>query len=93
MAGEKKYYLIHLSGLVQGVGMRYFVHGTAQNLGLRGYVRNLPDGRVEAVLCDTEENLEHFITLLDKSPRGRIDNIKVNDFLGSEDFKDFTIRY
>ena len=38
-----------ISGRVQGVGFRYFVQDHAAVEGLHGYVRNLPDGRVEAV--------------------------------------------
>ena len=90
---EKKYYMIHLTGLVQGVGMRYYVDGLAEELGLRGYVRNLPDKSVECVVYETKENLEHFITLLDKNPRGRIESIAINDCAETEDFKDFTIRW
>ena len=39
-----------VSGYVQGVGYRYFVHGLAAEHGLAGSARNLPDGRVEVVL-------------------------------------------
>lgn len=38
-----------VTGLVQGVGFRYFVLRRAVRLGLRGWTRNLPDGRVEVV--------------------------------------------
>ncbi len=38
-----------VSGLVQGVGFRWFVARHARTLGLGGYARNLPDGRVEVV--------------------------------------------
>ena len=38
-----------VSGQVQGVGFRWFVARHARNLGLGGYARNLPDGRVEVV--------------------------------------------
>ena len=43
-----------VSGVVQGVGFRWFVARHARSLGLRGYARNLPDGRVE-VVADGED--------------------------------------
>lgn len=39
--------LVHYSGRVHGVGFRYTACGLAEGLPVRGYVRNLPDGRVE----------------------------------------------
>ena len=89
----KKHFIIHLSGLVQGVGMRYYVNSVASDLGLHGYVRNLPDSRVQCVIHETHENMEHFVSLLDKSPRGRIDNITINESPLTEEFTDFVIRY
>jgi len=47
-----------VSGLVQGVGYRYFVWQRAQERGLTGYVRNLHDGRVEVVAEGPAEELE-----------------------------------
>jgi len=39
-----------VSGMVQGVGFRWFVARHARSLGLAGFARNLPDGRVEVVV-------------------------------------------
>ena len=49
----KRYFV---SGRVQGVNFRYFVNRTAQVIGVKGYVRNLDDGRVE-VFAEGEEAL------------------------------------
>jgi len=43
-----------VSGMVQGVGFRWFVARHARALGLTGYARNLPDGRVEVVACGAQ---------------------------------------
>ena len=45
-----------VSGLVQGVGFRWFVARHARALGLSGYARNLPDGRVEGVAAGEDED-------------------------------------
>ena len=44
-----------VSGLVQGVGFRWFVARHARSLGLGGFARNLPDGRVEVVTAGGED--------------------------------------
>ena len=58
-----------VSGLVQGVGYRYFALKRAQERGLVGSVRNLPDGRVEIVAEGSEEALDAFQGDLKIGPR------------------------
>ena len=82
---------IYVLGFVQGVGFRQFVKKTAQNLGLKGYVRNLPDGRVEAVLQGSKENIEKLIKLCEKGPFfSEVKSVGVN-FEEEEEFEDFKI--
>ncbi len=57
-----------VSGMVQGVGFRWFVARHARSLGLRGYARNLPDGRVEVVVDGPEESLPELQRLLEAGP-------------------------
>jgi acylphosphatase len=57
-----------VSGLVQGVGFRWFVARHARSLGLVGYARNLPDGRVEVVVSGPEESLPALEQLLRAGP-------------------------
>ncbi len=55
---------VYVNGRVQGVGFRQFVRRHAATLGLRGWVRNLPDGRVEVVALgrrDAVDALRHFL--------------------------------
>ena len=62
-----KKYLVR--GRVQGVGFRYFVEREARSLGLRGWVRNLDDGRVEVYAVGLPEQLAELAGLLWKGPR------------------------
>jgi acylphosphatase len=59
-----------VSGRVQGVGFRFFVERVANQLGLRGYVRNLDDGSVEAYAIGSKVLLEEFQRHLAAGPRG-----------------------
>jgi acylphosphatase len=57
-----------VSGMVQGVGFRWFVARHARSLGLAGYARNLPDGRVEVVVSGPDEALPELEQLLRAGP-------------------------
>lgn len=57
-------------GRVQGVGFRWFVSGRLRALGARGWIRNLPDGSVEAVVGGSAEVLARARTLLGQGPPG-----------------------
>ena len=59
-----------VSGIVQGVGFRFFTQRAAENLGVAGYVRNLGDGRVEVYAAGTEEMLDELRSILERGPRG-----------------------
>jgi acylphosphatase len=71
---------ILVSGIVQGVGYRFFTARAARSLGIRGFVRNLPDGRVEVVAAGAEDALLEFEEVLRRGPAGAL----VNDATVSE---------
>jgi acylphosphatase len=55
---------IHFSGAVQGVGFRYTTLNLARDLSLTGWVKNLPDGRVETVAEGPREKIEELLSNL-----------------------------
>lgn len=60
---------IIVEGRVQGVGYRAFVVRQAEARGLTGWVRNLSDGNVEAVLCGAEDDVAAAIEACRRGPR------------------------
>jgi acylphosphatase len=78
-----RHYLV--KGRVQGVGFRWFVHREAAEIGLRGWVRNLPEGHVELVAAGDPEDLAELETSLKKGSRGsRVDAVIQHDLVDSE---------
>ena len=63
---------IYVAGQVQGVGYRYFVRHAAEQIDVGGYVRNLPDGRVEVYAIGTPSQLDHLVAELRRGPRHAI---------------------
>ncbi len=85
---------IWVSGRVQGVWYRATARDVAQRLGLAGWVRNLPDGRVEIVAEGDETALQEFIKWCwEGPPLARVDNVEVvwEPFKG--EFDTFFVRY
>jgi acylphosphatase len=60
----------HVEGRVQGVGYRAFTRAEARRLGLRGEVRNLPDGAVAVVAEGEEDALCRLLSALRRGPSG-----------------------
>lgn len=81
-----------LHGRVQGVGMRYFVHKTARNYRINGFVRNRSNGTVEAVLQGPKTVLVTYIETLKTSSPGRIDSIQQTELDTSKEYQKFSIK-
>jgi acylphosphatase len=63
---------VFVSGIVQGVGYRYYTAQQAQALKLNGWVRNLTDGRVEAVFEGDRATVEEIIQWCSKGPSAAV---------------------
>ena len=81
-----------VSGRVQGVGYRYFARQAAQALGVRGWIRNLPDGSCEVQVAGGGELLQRFQDELRRGPRGcRVDDIAEESLTQVPDWQGFQI--
>jgi acylphosphatase len=81
-----------VSGRVQGIGFREWVRRTARSHGVRGWVRNREDGRVEAVATAEAEILERFESVLrGGSAISRIESLETSD-VEETLFADFEVR-
>ena len=81
-------------GRVQGVGFRFTAETTAVALRLTGWVRNLRDGRVEAVLEGAEPKLHEFLAQMRAGPMANfIRKVDVAWTATSGEFDEFEIRY
>ncbi|HMK93990.1 MAG TPA: acylphosphatase [Candidatus Limnocylindrales bacterium] len=83
-----------VSGQVQGVFFRQSTREKSQMRGVTGWVRNLPDGRVEAVFEGEEEDVKALVDFCRKGPRGAvITNVDVAFERFSGEFQNFRITY
>ena len=68
-----------ITGKVQGVGFRYYVLRQAQELGIRGWVSNKPNGDVEALAQGEKTDLERFIAKVKEGPSfSRVEDVSLN---------------
>jgi acylphosphatase len=69
---------VWITGRVQGVFFRAYTRDAAQRIGVSGWVRNLPDGRVEAVLEGEADKVEKMIEWCrEGSPMSRVDTVEI----------------
>jgi len=85
---------VFVSGRVQGVFFRSETRYHARSRGVTGWVRNLPDGRVEAVFEGEKEDVEQLIEFCKRGPPGaRVAGVEVKWEKYKGEFQDFRIRY
>ena len=89
MAIARKYVV---SGRVQGVGFRFFAERVGNELGLRGYVKNLWSGNVEAYAIGDEVQLEDFKRRLAEGPRmARVESVQESEAPVDKTYRTFGI--
>ena len=89
-----RYLKLTIHGKVQGVGYRRWFEAKANNLNLKGYVKNLANGDVEAIVVGTVKDVNEIIQLSMMGPHtSKVDQIYYADLVDYEDydFVDFEI--
>ena len=83
---------IFILGFVQGVGFRAYVRKNARNVSLKGYVKNLPDQRVEVLVQGSKEDIQKLIVICEKGTFfSEVKSVQVEWEESEEDFSDFSI--
>ncbi len=81
---------VRISGMVQGVFYRAFTQGKARELGIKGWVRNIPGGGVEAVLEGERQKVGELLAMMKSGPAGSmVSGLELSEIKckGYEDFK------
>lgn len=87
----KKAVRLYIDGTVQGIFFRQFVKDNAERFNIRGFVRNLEDGRVEVFAEGEMENVDNLIELCKKGPKhSQIRRVDIKEEK-LQDFKEFKI--
>jgi acylphosphatase len=85
---------VHISGRVQGVFFRAETQRAAMNFKLTGWVRNMADGRVEAVFEGEDTNVDKMLTWCHIGPpAARVENVTAKEEPYTDSFHDFSIKY
>jgi acylphosphatase len=84
---------VFITGNVQGVFFRSNTRSQAVMRGVDGWVRNLPDGRVEAVMEGEKDDIENLIESYRESPSGaRVDDVEISWEKPAHKYNGFEIR-
>ena len=89
---ENKRAHLYISGRVQGVNFRYYTRQQARSLGVKGWVRNLIDGRVEAVIEGDAISVERMVDWCHHGPSGAwVDTVELHWEDPTGEFSSFEI--
>lgn len=82
---------VYISGFVQGIGFRQFLKNNARKLNIKGWVKNLPDGRVEAMFAGDQSNIKTMVEFCRKGPfLAEVKNVETEE-IEDQEFEDFEI--
>ena len=84
---------VYYTGHVQGVGFRFTVQEIADDLGIYGWVKNLPDGRVEVMAEGNESSLNGFLDRIKQSFSNYIHNADIDWQKKATGFSGFEIKF
>jgi len=85
--------IVHFSGRVQGVGFRFTTEAIASRFTVAGYVKNLPDGRVELVVEGSVDELDRFQKAIEQAMQRNIRDIHTRDSTATGQFSSFDIAF
>ncbi|HID98532.1 MAG TPA: acylphosphatase [Thermodesulfobacteriaceae bacterium] len=87
-------YFVFLNPPIKGVFYRASTRDKARSLGLTGWVRNLPDGRVELVAEGDADKVDQLILWCNHGPDySRVERVQVSEQTPEGEFEDFSVRY
>ena len=84
---------VHFGGRVQGVGFRYTTRNIALGYDVQGYVRNLPDGRVELVMEGPDPEMDKVVGEVQRRMNGYIRSLESHVAPATGEFEHFSIRH
>ena len=89
-----KSFEIIISGMVQGIGYRAFTVRNANLLNIKGFVKNLYDGRVKVVAVGEESKVRAFVDILKIGPTyASVKSVDLHELDAAGDYEDFRIGF
>lgn len=85
---------VRITGVVQGVGFRFFTTRKAQSLGVNGFVKNMTDGSVKIVAEGSEDAVNSLLDEVKTGPRSAsVSDVDVEEESYSGEFNGFNVKY
>lgn len=85
---------VWVSGHVQGVSFRFYTRDLANQFGVNGWIKNLPDGRLEAVFEGEETEVNRIVEFCRKGPGGaHVTDVNIQNEQFLSEFKKFDIAF